>query len=94
MTIFVQVKREFTYDSTTKIYIDRFYTFRRPKAPAFLFMTPLASNWTNLKSIVPNVLQLSVIGYPFINPGPVGGTPFQDHESDPTAGIEPESPPP
>jgi alpha-glucosidase (family GH31 glycosyl hydrolase) len=36
-------------------------------------MTPLTSEWSSLRSIVPNVLQLSTIGYPFVSPGPVGG---------------------
>lgn len=48
---------------------------RRPKAPAFVFLSPLEPKWTHLRSIIPNVLQLSVIGYPFINPGAVGGVP-------------------
>ena len=26
-----------------------------------------------MRSIIPNMLQLSVVGYPFVNPGPVGG---------------------
>jgi hypothetical protein len=38
-------------------------------------MSPLEPKWSHLRSIIPNVLQLSVIGYPFINPGPVGGIP-------------------
>ena len=48
-------------------------SFRRPKAPAFLFLSPLESTWENLQSIIPNMLQLSVVGYPFVNPGAVGG---------------------
>ena len=36
-------------------------------------MTPLTSDWSSLQSVVPNILQLGVIGYPFVNPGPVGG---------------------
>jgi len=48
---------------------------KRPKAPAFVWMTPLESSWESLQSIVPNVLNLGVIGYPFINPGPIGGRP-------------------
>lgn len=46
---------------------------KRPKAPAFIFLSPLESNWKSLRSIIPNMLQLSVVGYPFVNPGPVGG---------------------
>ena len=53
------------------LYIDVF--FSRPKAPAFVFLSPLEPKWSHLRSIIPNVLQLSVIGYPFVNPGPVGG---------------------
>jgi len=45
----------------------------RPKAPAFIFLSSLESNWDSLRSIIPNMLQLSVVGYPFVNPGPVGG---------------------
>jgi len=48
---------------------------KRPKAPAFVWMTPLESSWSSLQSIIPNVLNLGVIGYPFINPGPIGGRP-------------------
>ena len=47
--------------------------FRRPKAPAFLFLSPLESTWENLQSVIPNMLQMSVVGYPFVNPGAVGG---------------------
>ena len=36
-------------------------------------MTPLSSDWSSLRSVVPNILQLGIIGYPFVNPGPVGG---------------------
>ena len=49
------------------------FYFSRPKAPAFVFLSPLEPKWAHLRSIIPNVLQLSVIGYPFVNPGPVGG---------------------
>ena len=45
----------------------------RPKAPAFVWLSPLESSWESLKSIVPNMLNLGIIGYPFINPGPIGG---------------------
>eukprot|EP00092_Neocalanus_flemingeri_P006045 GFUD01006514.1.p1 GENE.GFUD01006514.1~~GFUD01006514.1.p1 ORF type:complete len:810 (-),score=153.12 GFUD01006514.1:109-2538(-) len=48
---------------------------KRPKAPAFVWMTPLESSWSSLQSIIPNVLNLGIIGYPFINPGPIGGRP-------------------
>ena len=41
--------------------------------PAFVFLTPLESNWAHLNTVIPNVLHLSVIGFPFVNPGPVGG---------------------
>merc|ERR1719348_1089367 len=46
---------------------------KRPKAPAFVWLTPLSSSWESLQSILPNMLNLGVIGYPFINPGPIGG---------------------
>jgi hypothetical protein len=48
---------------------------KRPKAPAFVWLSPLPSSWASLQSIVPNILHLGVIGYPFINPGPIGGLP-------------------
>lgn len=48
---------------------------KRPKAPAFVWLSPLSSSWSSLQSIIPNILHLGVIGYPFINPGPVGGLP-------------------
>jgi len=48
---------------------------KRPKAPAFVWLSPLDSTWFSLQSIVPNILHLGVIGYPFVNPGPIGGTP-------------------
>jgi len=47
---------------------------KRPKAPAFVHLTTLNSTWASLRTIIPNVLNLGVIGYPFISPGPVGGT--------------------
>lgn len=46
---------------------------KRPKAPAFVHLTTLRSTWDSLRTIIPNVLNLGVIGYPFISPGPVGG---------------------
>ena len=46
---------------------------KRPKAPAFLFLSPLESKWKSLQSVIPNMLQMSVVGYPFVNPGAVGG---------------------
>jgi len=46
---------------------------KRPKAPAFVWLTPLESSWESLQSILPNLLNLGVIGYPFVNPGPIGG---------------------
>jgi hypothetical protein len=46
---------------------------KRPKAPAFVQLTPLAPRWESLRSIVHNILHLGVIGYPFVNPGPIGG---------------------
>ena len=46
---------------------------KRPKAPAFLFLSPLESKWESLQSVIPNMLQMSVVGYPFVNPGAVGG---------------------
>jgi len=48
---------------------------KRPKAPAFVWLSPLSSTWSSLQSIIPNMLHLGVIGYPFINPGPIGGQP-------------------
>merc|ERR1712142_1276234 len=54
---------------------------KRPKAPAFVHLTTLNSTWESLRTIIPNVLHLGVIGYPFISPGPVGGTVTSDHWS-------------
>ncbi|XP_040580468.1 myogenesis-regulating glycosidase isoform X2 [Lepeophtheirus salmonis] len=48
---------------------------KRPKAPAFVFLSTPKSNWSNLQTIIPKVLHLSVVDYPFVNPGPVGGVP-------------------
>jgi len=48
---------------------------KRPKAPAFVWMTPLESSWSSLQSIIPNILNLGIIGYPLVNPGPIGGIP-------------------
>ncbi len=36
-------------------------------------MSPLSTSWESLQLIIPNMLQLGTIGYPFVNPGPVGG---------------------
>ena len=33
---------------------------RRPKAPAFIWMSPLESSWNNLQSIIPNILHLGI----------------------------------
>ena len=52
----------------------KYFTFnRRPKAPAFVFLTPQPATWSGLKSVMANVLHVSSIGYPFVNPGPIGG---------------------
>ena len=50
-----------------------FLFYRRPKAPAFVFLTPQPATWSGLKSVMANVLHVSSIGYPFVNPGPIGG---------------------
>ena len=63
----------FWFSDTPNNLYDFESNFRRPKAPAFIFLSPLESNWESLRSIIPNMLQLSVVGYPFVNPGPVGG---------------------
>ena len=47
---------------------------QRPKAPAYIFLQPVTSSWQGLRSTLANVLHLSVVGYPFVNPGPVGGS--------------------
>ena len=49
-------------------------TESRPKAPAYVFMKPLLHTWEDLRSILPNALHLSTAGYPFFNPGPIGGS--------------------
>ena len=56
-------------------------TQSRPKAPAYLFMKPLSHTWDDLRSIIPNALHLSTAGYPFFNPGPIGGD-VKDSELD------------
>lgn len=59
-----------------------FSYFRRPKAPAFIFLSPLESTWESLQSIIPNMLQMSVVGYPYVNPGAVGGVgKFKDKQA-------------
>jgi len=35
-------------------------------------MTPLSADWNGLASVIPGVLQLGVIDYPFANPGERG----------------------
>ena len=36
-------------------------------------MTPQSASWPGLNSVVANVMHVSSIGYPFVNPGPIGG---------------------
>jgi len=36
-------------------------------------MTPQTASWPGLNSVVANVMHVSSIGYPFVNPGPIGG---------------------
>merc|ERR1719220_52110 len=57
---------------------------KRPKAPAFVWMTPQESSWSSLQSIIPNILHLGVIGYPFVNPGPIGGSPAVGNQTEPS----------
>ena len=38
-----------------------------------MFLTPQSASWTGLKSVIANVMHVSSIGYPFVNPGPIGG---------------------
>ena len=38
-----------------------------------MFLTPETASWSGLKSVIANVLHVSSIGYPFVNPGPIGG---------------------
>ena len=38
-----------------------------------MFLTPQTASWSGLKSVIANVLHVSSIGYPFVNPGPIGG---------------------
>ena len=40
-----------------------------------------------MRSIIPNMLQLSVVGYPFVNPGPVGGVGTFKNEQAGTGGL-------
>jgi len=46
---------------------------KRPKAPAYVFMREVESTWQGLRSVLWNSLHLSIVGYPFVNPGPIGG---------------------
>ena len=57
-------------------------SFRRPKAPAYVFMREVESSWTGLRSVLWNSLHLSIVGYPFVNPGPIGGA-MTDSNVDP-----------
>ena len=72
-TYAMHVFKKLIFINIEKISFSVANSFRRPKAPAFLFLSPLESTWENLQSIIPNMLQLSVVGYPFVNPGAVGG---------------------
>ena len=66
---------------------------KRPKAPAFVQLTPLAPRWESLRSIVHNILHLGVIGYPFVNPGPIGGEVTAVHNGDGGGNATAEPPP-
>ncbi|RWS21293.1 putative family 31 glucosidase KIAA1161-like protein, partial [Leptotrombidium deliense] len=45
---------------------------------SFFQISPLTSSWTSLRSIIPQVLTLGLIGYAIINTGSVGGDLFVD----------------
>lgn len=44
-----------------------------PKLPTFVFLSPTASTWSGIQSIIPNLLTLGIGGFPFISPGVIGG---------------------
>ncbi|XP_066274231.1 myogenesis-regulating glycosidase-like [Branchiostoma lanceolatum] len=51
--------------------------YRTQDIPMFVRTTERRSAWDNgrgLKSVVPTVLTMGILGYPFVNPGPVGGS--------------------
>ncbi|XP_053210554.1 myogenesis-regulating glycosidase-like [Panonychus citri] len=41
--------------------------------PGFIRIAPLESSWRSLRTIIPTVLSIGLVGFPIINPGSVGG---------------------
>lgn len=45
----------------------------RPESPAFVDLPQFESSWDGLRRIIPTILSYSILGYPFLIPGAVGG---------------------
>ncbi|KAJ8985628.1 hypothetical protein NQ317_015123 [Molorchus minor] len=45
----------------------------RPKSPAFAVLPHFESSWDGLRRVIPTILTYSILGYPFLIPGAVGG---------------------
>ncbi|XP_078601847.1 myogenesis-regulating glycosidase-like [Branchiostoma floridae x Branchiostoma japonicum] len=51
--------------------------YKTQDVPMFVRMTERRSTWGDrrgLKSVIPTALTMGILGYPFVNPGPVGGS--------------------
>jgi hypothetical protein len=59
--------------------LNRVYTIgttsatKLPKLPTFVSLSPTPSTWEGLQTVIPNMLSLGVAGFPFVNPGFIGG---------------------
>ncbi|GFV41459.1 myogenesis-regulating glycosidase [Trichonephila clavipes] len=65
--------------SQTSNYLGVSVGFQSQHISAFVRLAPRTSTWdasTGLKSIIPAVLTLGLLGYPLVNPGSVGGDVF------------------
>ncbi|XP_054717146.1 myogenesis-regulating glycosidase-like [Uloborus diversus] len=65
--------------SQTSKYLGVSVGFQSQHISAFVRLAPRTSTWdasTGLKSIIPAVLTLGLLGYPLVNPGSVGGDVF------------------
>ncbi|XP_035218734.1 myogenesis-regulating glycosidase-like isoform X2 [Stegodyphus dumicola] len=65
--------------SQTSTYLGVSVGFQSQHISAFVRLAPRTSTWdasTGLKSIIPAVLTLGLLGYPLVNPGSVGGDIF------------------
>ena len=43
-------------------------------------MREVEASWRGLRSVLWNSLHLSIVGYPFVNPGPIGGAVKSDND--------------